>query len=150
MGVSLGADLGFGVTKNLYNAPGSNNPTSQLFADQFDTNVYAAFGSIDYALADNLKAGLALRYDSEDRSTSTRVPVATDPITGAPINPGQASGPIRDTSANFSLLEPKISLSWKPGPNTNIYADWGVGFKAGGFNNQGSQATINAAVSPRY
>jgi iron complex outermembrane recepter protein len=147
VGVSLGADLGFGVIKNLYNAPGTNNPTSQLYADQFDTNVYAAFGSVDYALADSLKASLALRYDSEDRKTSTRVPVATDPITGAPINPGQALGPIRDKSANFSLLEPKISLSWKPAANTNIYADWGVGFKAGGFNNQGSKATIDAAFN---
>lgn len=147
VGVSLGADLGFGILKNLYNAPGTNNPTSQLFADQFDTNVYAAFGSVDYALTDTFKAGVALRYDNEDRSTSTRVPVATDPITGAPINPGQATGPITNKSANFSLLEPKISLSWKPSPNTNIYADWGVGFKAGGFNNQGSQATINASFN---
>ncbi len=147
VGVSLGADLGFGVTRNLYNAPGSNNPTSQLYADQFSTNVYAAFGSVDYALSDSVKASVALRYDNEDRKTSTRVPVATDPITGAPINPGQASGPIRDKSASFDLLEPKVSLSWKPNAVTNIYADWGVGFKAGGFNNTGSQATINAAFN---
>ena len=147
VGVSLGADLGFGVIKNLYNAPGSNNPTSQLYSDQFDTNVYAAFGAVDYALSDSIKASLALRYDNEDRQTSTRVPVATDPITGGPINPGQALGPIRDKSANFSLLEPKVSLSWKPVPTMNIYADWGVGFKAGGFNNTGSQATINAAFN---
>jgi iron complex outermembrane receptor protein len=147
VGVSLGADLGQGVLRNLYNAPGTTNPTSQLFADQFNTKVYAAFGSVDYALADGLKAGLALRYDNEDRKTSSRVPVATDPITSAPINPGQALGPIRDKSASFSLLEPKVSLSWKPAENTNIYADWGVGFKAGGFNNQGSQATINGAFN---
>ena len=147
VGVSLGADLGFGVIKNLYNAPGSNNPTSQLYADQFDTNVYAAFGSVDYSLTDSLKAGIALRYDNEDRKTATRVPVATDPITGGPINPGQAFGPLAPKSASFSLLQPKISLSWKPSPTTNIYADWGVGFKAGGFNNQGSKATIDASFN---
>jgi len=147
VGVSLGADLGLGVLKNLYNAPGSNNPTSQLYADQFNTNVYAAFGSVDYAPTSNLKASVALRYDNEDRTTSTRVPVATDPITGAPINPGQAAGAIRDKSASFNLIEPKISLSWKPNAVTNVYADWGVGFKAGGFNNTGSQATINAAFN---
>jgi len=147
VGVSLGADLGLGIIKNLYNAPGTSNPTSQLYADQFDTNVYAAFGSVDYALSDRFKASVALRYDNEDRTTSTRVPLATDPITGAPINPGQAGGPIPDKSASFSLLEPKVSLSWKPNAVTNIYADWGVGFKAGGFNNTGSQATINAAFN---
>ena len=69
------------------------------------------------------------------------------PFTGAPINPGQATGPIRDKSASFKQLEPKISLSWKPNAVTNIYANWGVGFKAGGFNNTGSQATINAAFN---
>ena len=147
VGVSLGADLGQGVVKNLYNPPGSTNPTSQLFADQFTTNVYAGFGSADYALTDQLKAGLALRYDIEARKTSSRVPVAIDPITGGPINPGQAFGPLTDKSATFRLLEPKLSLSWKPNAQTNIYADWGVGFKAGGFNNQGSSATVNGAFN---
>lgn len=147
VGVSLGADLGLGVIKNLYNPPNSNNPTSQLYADQFNTNVYAAFGSVDYALSNSVKASVALRYDNEDRTTSTRVPIATDPITGAPINPGQVGGPIPDKTATFNLLEPKVSLSWKPNPVTNVYADWGVGFKAGGFNNTGSQATINAAFN---
>jgi iron complex outermembrane receptor protein len=147
VGVSLGADLGQGVLKNLYNAPGSTNPTSQLFADQFSTNVYAGFGSTDYAVSDQLKLGLALRYDIEQRHVETRVPVATDPITGGPINPGQAFGPIVPKSATFKQLEPKLSLSYKPNARTNLYADWGVGFKAGGFNNQGSSATVNGAFN---
>ncbi|WP_309662417.1 TonB-dependent receptor domain-containing protein [Sphingomonas sp.] len=144
VGVSLGADLGQGVIKNLYNPPNSTNPTSQLFADKFKTNVYAAFASADYAFSDQLKASLALRYDIEDRAVSNRVPVATDPITGGPINPGQAFGPIQDGSKSFKMLEPKLALSYKPQPNMNIYADWGVGFKSGGFNNQGSAAIVNA------
>ena len=147
VGVSLGADLGQGVLRNLYNAPGTTNPTSQLYADKFTTNVYAAFGSADYKFTDQLKASLALRYDIEDRNTSSRVPNVIDPITGAPINPGLASGPLRDKQASFQLLEPKLSLSWKPTPEMNIYADWGVGFKAGGFNNQGSAATVNAVYN---
>lgn len=147
VGVSLGADLGQGVLKNLYNAPGSSNPTSQLFADQFTTNVYAGFGSADYKITNTIKAGVALRYDIEDRNTSTRVPVATDPITGGPINPGQAFGPITDKSAVFRQFEPKVSLSWKPNAATNVYADWGVGFKSGGFNNQGSAAIVDNAFN---
>ena len=144
VGVSLGADLGQGVIENLYNPPNSSNPTSQLFADKFKTNVYAAFASADYAFSDQFKASLALRYDIEDRAVSNRVPVVTDPITGGPINPGQAVGPIQDQSKSFKLLEPKLALSYKPRPNMNIYADWGVGFKSGGFNNQGSAAIVNA------
>ena len=144
VGVSLGADLGQGVIKNLYNPPNSTNPTSQLFADKFKTNVYAAFASADYAFSEQFKASLALRYDIEDRAVSNRVPLVNDPITGGPINPGQAFGPIADQSKSFKLLEPKLALSYKPQPNMNIYADWGVGFKSGGFNNQGSAAIVNA------
>ncbi|MEO7787844.1 MAG: TonB-dependent receptor [Sphingomicrobium sp.] len=147
VGVSLGADLGQGVLKTLYNAPGTTNPTSQLYADKFTTNVYAAFGSADYKLSERLKASLALRYDIEDRKTTSRVPNVLDPITGGPINPGLALGPLADKSAKFKLLEPKLSISYKPSPDTNIYADWGVGFKAGGFNNQGSSATVNAVYN---
>ena len=144
VGVSLGADLGFGVIPTLYNAPGTNNPTSQLYSDKFSTNVYAAFGSADYKLSDQFKLGIALRYDIEDRSISNRVPNVFDPITGTKINPGlPATGSIPDQGQSFKQLEPKLSLSFQPNARTNIYANWGVGFKSGGFNNQGSSATIN-------
>jgi iron complex outermembrane recepter protein len=145
VGVSLGADLGQGVSRELYNAPGSSNPTSQLFSDKFKTDVYAAFGSVDYALADQFKAGVALRYDVEDRSTSNRVPNVFDPITGAKINPGlPATGSIADKSASFKQVQPKVTLSFTPNSSTNIYANWGIGFKSGGFNNTGSSALVNA------
>jgi len=145
VGVSLGADLGQGVSTSLYNAPGSSNPTSQLFYDKFKTDVYAAFGSVDYAASDKFKAGVALRYDVEDRSTSNLVPNVFDPITGAKINPGlPATGGIADKSASFKQLQPKVTLSFTPNSSTNIYANWGIGFKSGGFNNTGSSALVNA------
>ncbi len=142
VGVSLGADLGFGVTRQLYNAPGSNNPTSQLFSDNFRTNVYAAFGSADYALGDSVKVGLAVRYDSEHRKVNNLVPNVLDPITGGPINPGQAFGPIADKSATFDQIQPKLTFRWKFAPKTSLYANWGIGFKSGGFNNQGAAAIV--------
>ena len=145
VGVSLGADLGQGVSRDLYNAPGSTNPTSQLFYDKFKTDVYAAFGSVDYAASDQFKAGVALRYDVEDRSTSNLVPNVFDPITGAKINPVlPATGGIADKSASFKQLQPKVTLSYTPNSSTNIYANWGIGFKSGGFNNTGSSALVNS------
>ena len=147
-GVSLGADLGLGALPTLYNAPGSTNPTSLLFNDKFKTNVYAAFGSADYALSDTFKIGLALRYDIEARTVTNLVPNVNDPITGAKINPGlPLTGSIPDKNATFRQLEPKINISWRPNAGTNIYANWGVGFKAGGFNNQGSKATVDASFN---
>ena len=143
-GVSLGADTGKGVIRQLYNAPNSSNPTSLLLADKFGTNVYAGFGSIDWRPSEQISAGLALRYDREERRSSSLVPTATDPFTGGPINPGQAFGALIPKQANYSQLQPKVTFSYRPTPDFNIYANWGIGFKSGGFNNQGSAALINA------
>lgn len=142
VGVSLGADTGNGVIKQLYNDPTSLNPTTLLLADRFKTDVYAGFGSIEYKPNDKFSAGLALRYDIEDRKSSSLVPTATDPFTGGPINPGQAFGPLTDKSARFEQFEPKVTLSYKPSADVNLYANWGIGFKSGGFNNQGSAQII--------
>ncbi len=143
--VSLGADLGQGVIKQAYNDPNSSNPTSQLYADNFKTNVYALFGSAEYKIDKQMKVGGALRYDREERNVSSRVPNVADPITGAKINPGlPATGSIPDQSATFTQLQPKFTFSYQPDAATNAYANWGVGFKPGGFNNQGSAAVVNA------
>ncbi len=143
-GVSIGGDTGAGVSRELFNAPGSANPTSLLLADAFDTTVYAVFGSAEYQAGD-FTAGLALRYDIEDRSSESLVPAgAIDPFTGGPINPGLAFGAFAPVDATFKQLQPKISLSYQPTPDLNFYANWGIGFKSGGFNNQGSAAIIDA------
>ncbi len=143
VGVSLGADTGAGAIKQLYNPPTSANPTSLLLADKFKTQVYAAFASTEYKPSEQFTAGLALRYDIEDRKTRSLVPTASDPFSGGPINPGQAFGPITPKSATFKQLQPKVTLSWRPTPDLNIYGNWGIGFKSGGFNNQGASTIID-------
>jgi iron complex outermembrane receptor protein len=152
VGVSLGADLGLGVTRQLYNAPGSANPTTQLYNDAFKTDVYALFASADWDVSDRFNVSLAGRYDIEDRSVRSLVPAVRDPITGGPINPGQAvvNGvvqPIADQSQTFKQFQPKVSLRYEVSDNANLYANWGIGFKSGGFNNQGSAAIVDQAFN---
>jgi iron complex outermembrane recepter protein len=152
VGVSLGADLGLGVTRQLYNAPGSSNPTSQLYNDAFKTDVYALFAAADFDVSDRFNISVAGRYDIEDRSVSSLVPAVRDPITGGPINPGQAvvNGvvqPIADQSQTFKQFQPKVSLRYEVSDNANLYANWGIGFKSGGFNNQGSAAIVDQAFN---
>ncbi|MCK0098231.1 TonB-dependent receptor [Qipengyuania sp. S6317L1] len=143
-GVSIGGDTGAGVSEALFNAPDSSNPTSLLLNDEFDTSVYAIFGNAEYEF-DTVTLGLALRYDIEDRSSTSLVPTdALDPFTGGPINPGLAFGAFTPVSETFKQLQPKLSFSWQPSPDFNLYANWGIGFKSGGFNNQGSAAIIDA------
>lgn len=148
VGVSLGADLGEGVLYSLYNGPTTINPTSQLYHDDFTTEVTAIFASIDYAASDNLNVGFALRYDEEEREVKNLVPLVADPITGSALNPGQDTDgdgvltAIADDSETYDELQPKFSLNYAVSDETNIYANAGIGFKSGGFNNSGAAQII--------
>ena len=149
VGVSLGADLGQGVLYSLYNGPASVNPTSQLYHDDFTTEVTAVFASLDYAASDNLNVGFALRYDEEKREVDNLVPLVADPITGAALNPGQdvdgdgVLTAIPSDSETYDELQPKISMNYAVNDETNIYANAGIGFKSGGFNNSGAAQIIS-------
>lgn len=152
VGVSLGADLGQGVIRQLYNAPGTTNPTTQLYHDAFKTDVYAVFASVDADVSDRFNVSVAGRYDIEDRQAASLVPAVRDPITGGPLNPGQAVvagnvqaiGPQAET---FKQFQPKISLRYELTDDINLYGNWGIGFKSGGFNNQGSAAIVDQAFN---
>ena len=158
VGVNLGIDQRQGVTESLFVPQAGANPTEQLVHDRFETNVFAAFGALRYDIVDNFELGFALRYDREDRDVTNLVP--TEPRTqyvdytldgqflgGAPLNPGldpiiNPSGVIEPKSKTFSEVQPKLSGRWDVSNRTALYGSWGVGFKSGGFNNQGSNATV--------
>lgn len=152
VGISLGADLGQGIIRELYNAPGTTNPTTQLYHDAFTTDVYALFASVDADVSDRFNISVAGRYDIEDRQVESLVPAVRDPITGGPINPGQTVvggnvQPIAAQSETFKQFQPKISLRYELTDDINAYGNWGIGFKSGGFNNQGSAAIVDSAFN---
>lgn len=162
--VNLGEDTGQGVVRSCYTTD-ARNPTEGLADDSFKTNVFAGFGAANYKISENLKLDVALRYDIEDRGSTNNVPVAArtrwvgNPLTGHPngtavipanyyLNPGldpayNPAGVLGPRHAVFKQLEPKISLTYKVSPDLSIYGNWGIGFKAGGFNAGGSSAIIN-------
>jgi iron complex outermembrane receptor protein len=144
--VSSKADKGQGVEAVAYSGPSSISPNNQLFDDTFKTNAYALFASGDYSITKAFNAGLAMRYDIEERHVLNDVPVVLDPFSGNCINPGQGSGStctaIPGKSKTFRQLEPKITLRYRFGPEATVFANWGVGFKSGGFNNQGAAAIV--------
>ena len=142
-GTSINEDDGAGATRSLYNAPGTLNQTSQDLDDRFRTNVYAGFGSIDYKPSAKLTLSAALRYDREERHVTPLSPDAIDPVTGGPINPGFAVGAIEPKSKVYSQWQPKLAVNYKVSNDVSLFADWGIGFKAGGFNSQGSAAIID-------
>lgn len=163
--VNTGIDQGQGIIEQPF-TQNAANPTEQLVWDQFDSDVYAAFGSIDWDLLDTVTAGFALRYDREERDARSLVPTPADgaltqyidctndgvagggdPINPGlcpDINPGQTFTPRSDT---FDEWQPKISLKWDALDNLSLFTSVGVGFKSGGFNNQGSEATVDKYIN---
>ncbi len=159
VGVNTGIDRGFGIIPTLFTT-NPNNPTEQLVWDEFNTDVYAVFGQLAYDLTDTIEASLALRYDREERDVDNKVPVTAttqyintcdpnDAIPGLdPINPGLcATGGIASQSEEFDQFQPKFSLTWDATDSLTAYATAGVGFKSGGFNNQGAAATIDLFIN---
>ncbi len=156
VGVSLNRDSGMAPIRGLLQVGGPNS-TASLAYDNFDTQVLSVFGQVEYDVSDALEVSFALRYDEEDRSVSSLVPTNVtqqvidlnfDGIFDDPLNPGLSSlvnstGTIPDQNETFSELQPKVAVTWDATDQIKLFASWGVGFKAGGFNNSGSAATVN-------
>jgi len=162
VGVNTGLDLGNGITTELYVPQGGNNPTEQLVHDRFSNRVLAAFGEVSYEITETTEVSLALRFDSERREVENLVPVNAlsqyidcdgPPYTGnAPINPGlcpgvNPEGRIAPKERTFSQLQPKLSLTWDVTDDWTLFGSAGVGFKSGGFNNQGAKATVDIFIN---
>ena len=152
------------VTRSIY-----NQFTDAMVNDTFDTSTIAMFGSISYDVTEALELSVALRYDSEKREVTNGVPSPADgalstyidycggqctlngqPLNGSPLNPGfvnftdfTVNTRIPGNTKTFDQLQPKISLTWDATESTTVYGSWGVGFKAGGFNNLGANEIVN-------
>ena len=162
--LNLGLDTGQGVVPECFTTD-PRNRTESLADDTFITDVYAAFASVDFEVSDRLDIGLALRYDIEDRKVENNVPLDArtlyvgNVLTGNPngtpdmpadyfINPAldpayNPSGVFPDRSEKFKQLQPKVTIGYAPTPNLNLFANWGIGFKSGGFNASGSKAIVD-------
>ncbi|GEA12601.1 TonB-dependent receptor [Alteromonas sp. KUL49] len=152
--VAYGADQGQGFLRQPYVPPTGPNPTDLLFNDTFDTTVLSAFGQIEYDLNDAWELSVALRYDNESREVSNNVPnvsasglnvnTIVNGVVG-PINPAFGVTPdgIPDRDASFSQFQPKVTVSYEASDNLNLYGSYGVGFRSGGFNSIGTEATLD-------
>lgn len=152
--VAYGADTGQGFLQQAYVPPTGPNPTDLLFSDTFDTSVLSGFGQIEYDLDEKWELAAAMRFDREERDVSNNVPNVTASglnvntfVNGVlgPINPAFNANPngIPDRSRSFSQWQPKVTLSYEASDQVNWYSSYGVGFRSGGFNSIGTEATLD-------
>ena len=161
VGVSLNKDDGNKPIRGLYQPEPGPNSTASLTHDKFKSTVWALFGQIEYDVNDDLELSFALRYDHEKRKVHSLVDVNArqsyidlnfDGVFDDPLNPALSSlinptGIIPDKQDTYSEFQPKVAIRWDASDSTNLYGSWGVGFKAGGFNNSGSAATVDIFIN---
>lgn len=168
VGVATGIDsteLAPGTNqRSLFIPAGQPNSTEQLVHDRFESQVFAVFGQLAYDVTDAVELSVALRYDREEREVTNLVPADArnlfidfdgPPFTGnAPLNPGLDPalnpGGITPQEETFNQVQPKVSATWDVGPDWTLFANWGIGFKSGGFNNQGSAVTVDTFLNDPF
>lgn len=131
---TTGTDTGQGIARVERQplGPASSNPTASFFADDNRNRDYAGFGNIAYDVIDGLEASVALRYDKETRRQTVSM-----------LNTGGVPGAVN--RASFDKWQPKATLSYRPTRDLNLYASYGVGFRSGQFNQNGTAAAAAAA-----
>ena len=131
---TTGFDSGTGIARVERSPRPANvdNPTLSFFADNNRNRDYAAFGNIAYDIVPGLEASVAMRYDKETRRQTV-----------SPLNTGGTPGAVN--RASFDKWQPRVSLSYRPSTDINLYASYGEGFRSGQFNQNGTAAAAQAA-----
>ena len=128
-------DVLLGVTGDLISAPGLN---AQTFGD-VNTETWSIYGDFTYDLTDRWALSIGGRYTEDDRTGQV---LRRTLVGGYSSAFGGTAIPIATTSdfdgnASFDDFSPRISLSYKPDADNNLYATYSQGFKGGGFDPRG-------------
>jgi iron complex outermembrane receptor protein len=106
--------------------------------DAQNTKSYAAFGQATYKFTDRLSLTGGLRYTKEERTYDRFTTTVSNAafLNGLSFSfPGSLPAPLNlDNKAEYDAWTPSVTLAFKPGENSQIYASASRGFKSGGFN----------------
>ena len=113
------------------NFPGVVIPFTTTFTAETDTESWAIFGHLEYAINDRWSVIAALRYTEDDKESDytlqdTNFPVPTFQQFNRQTAPNAKLG--------FENISAKLELDWKPNDSTLLYASYTRGHKAGSFN----------------
>ncbi|TPE59813.1 TonB-dependent receptor [Sandaracinobacter neustonicus] len=114
------------------------------------TKSIAFFGDASYDLTDELKLSAGLRW-TQDKKEGTVLRQQYLGIRSPEF--GNASAIYLATRSDytndrtFKKLTPRVSLSYQPDQDLNLYASWGRGFKSGGFDMRGDVVATPTTVN---
>jgi iron complex outermembrane receptor protein len=124
-----------------------------------DTTSKAGFGQLTFVATDELRFTGGLRYtkDHKERTGASvlDLTVASGGFLSIPAPPGCSTAPgdytcthiLVTTPSNGNIDSTKLTfhggVDWTPTPTTLVYAKYDTGYKAGGFNSNGSAPSVN-------
>jgi iron complex outermembrane recepter protein len=111
---------------------------TRLIDDAQRTKSYAAFGQMTYDFTDQFAVTAGLRY-SKDKRRYNRFTTTLSSFAGLNgLNfsfPGSLPAPLNTIDeVSFDAWTPTVTASFKPSPDTLLYATASRGYKSGGFN----------------
>lgn len=115
-----------------------------------DTEAYAIFADFTYKITDQLSLSLGGRYTWDKRDGSV---LRQNYLGGGSPVFGGVGAPFGTPSTNFhgsrefDKFTPRVSLSFQPTRDHNIYASFSQGFKGGGFDPRGVGVNAPAAIA---
>lgn len=120
--------------------------TYAIFKNEGRNSGLAAFGELSYEATKKLTLTAGLRYDYEKRE-------ATFNGFGDLIFNGftliENVAPISE-EGEYNALSPKLAISYAPTENSNLYASYTRGFRAGGINAQRLAEGLDQTFDPEY
>lgn len=134
---TTGTDNGLGIIPVYYTPQFGSpvNPTQSFLADDNHNYTRSVLGDVGYQFPDHVSIDLADRWD--DISANQFV---------SPYN--TAGIPNIVNRARFIRNSPRATVQWQPTMHLNLYATWGEGLRAGGFNQNGVGAEAVALGLP--
>ncbi|MEO1476166.1 MAG: TonB-dependent receptor [Pseudomonadota bacterium] len=111
-----------------------------------DTQTFAVFGQLDYALSDQWTVTVGGRFTAERRDFDGTGQIEEELLAPVPIPLYEVEGLEQDDDA----VSFKFGLDYTPSDDVLLYASFSRGFKSGGFNggNVGFQPDPIAALEP--
>lgn len=120
------------------------NPGLDLDFDIFneiDAESIALFGSLIFALTDQLNLSAGLRWTDESKDYF---------LDHSRVNAGVPIIPPTTVSDSWSSLSPKFSIDFQPNDNLFLYASAAQGFKSGGFNGRPTSLGAVGSFDPEF
>jgi iron complex outermembrane receptor protein len=124
--------------------------TTTLTSGMVDTKSYAAFGDLSFDVTEQFKVSAGIRYTKDQKEGTVfrrNYTGIRSPLFG---NAAAVPGLIRTDYTNdrdFEKVTPRVSVSYQPNADLNLYASYGQGFKSGGFDMRGDAVFTPTTVN---